>query len=253
MSAGSVLGRRRIVPVLLAAFAIAVCGSHARPVWAQTESSPEQAREEVRKALDHGGYDWYDAATDGPNFERLAHELDDPDAAAKKWRWLAWLLDFVAFSLLISILGYVIRAARGVRLEAPRRDTPAPAAPPPETLPLEDPSLGFDPAAWLAAANEAAARGDYSRAIVCLFNAELLVLDRSHAIRLGPGRTNRHYLADLTVPAPAPESFASAIRTFESVFYGGRGATRESFERFQDHHRRLLESVASARSGARSA
>jgi hypothetical protein len=232
--------RWRSVPLALALLVAA-----SSRALALDPSMPESARGEVKKSLESGGYDWYDPATDGPNYERLAHELDDPDAAAKKWRWLAWVLDAVALSVLLAIIVYVIRAARRARLTLPRRETRPEPEVPPATLPLEDPSLGFDPGAWLEAADQAAARGDYARAIVCLFNGQLLLLDRSHAIRLGPGRTNRQHLAEITAPDPGRESFSSSIQGFERVFYGGRPATRESFDHFQADHRCLLASLES--------
>lgn len=223
---------------------LAACVVGAAPVrsLAAEPSTPEQARREVARSLSDGGYDWYDGASDGPNCTRLAHELDDPSAKAEKWRWLVWVLDALALTVLLSILAYVIRAARRARLERPPL---APSEPPRplEALPFEDPDLGVDPDAWLRAAEEAARAGDFARATVCLFNGELLVLDRRHTIRLGPGRTNRHYLAELRAPAPAPESFRAAIREFERVFYGGRPADRESFERFQAEHQRLVAAL----------
>lgn len=226
---------------LLVAFAPAANSRAAEP------STPDQARREVARSLSDGGYDWYDHATDGPDFERLAHELDDPSAKAEKWRWLVWLLDALALAVLASIVAYLVRAARRARRERPPE---APSEPPRplEALPFEDPDLGVDPDAWLRAADEAARAGDFARATVCLFNGELLVLDRRHAIRLGPGRTNRHYLRELEVPAPGPESFDAAIREFERVFYGGRAADRDSFERFRAEHQRL---VAALPGGAR--
>jgi hypothetical protein len=233
---------RRLAAALLVLAAASVSLAPLARAGTAEPSTPEAARAEVRHSLESGGYDWYDRATDGPNLERLAHELDDPQAGAKKWRWLVWLLDAVALAVLLSIVAYVIRAARRARLLRPPV-TPAEAPRPLEALPFEDPELGVDPHAWLRAAEEAAARGDFARAVVCLFNGELLILDRSHAIRLGPGRTNRHYLSELAIPAPGPESFSSAIREFERVFYGGRGADRASFERFQEDHRRLVATL----------
>lgn len=229
---------RRWVAVLALGGALVTCAPVGLTAAAEP-STPEQARREVARSLGDGGYDWYDRASDGPDLTRLSHELDDPSAKAEKWRWLVWLLDAVALAVLLSIVAYVVRAARRARLERP---PVAPSEPPRplEALPFEDPSLGVDPDAWLRAAEEAARAGDFARATMCLFNGELLVLDRHHAIRLGPGRTNRHYLAQLEAPAPGPESFGAAIREFERVFYGGRPADRDSFERFEAEHRKLV-------------
>ncbi len=220
-------------------------GASVTQAHAAESTAPDPGQLEVRRALRERDYDWYDAAHDGPSFERLGHELDEPGADAQKWRWLVWFFDFLAFATLIAILAYVIRAARRARRE---RLVPAKVEPPKpiEALPFVDPALGAEPNAWLTAAEDAAARGDFARATVCLFNGQLLILDRAHVIRLAPGRTNRHHLGELAGFEAARQRFSGSIREFERVFYGGRAASRESFEHFREDHRQLLAAVPGA-------
>ncbi|MFN7950545.1 MAG: DUF4129 domain-containing protein [bacterium] len=238
----------RVIALALACAAVLTAsagGGVPSSARAAESTAPDRGQLEVRRALREHDYDWYDAASDGPSFERLRHELDEPDAGARKWSWLVWVLDFIAFATLLAILAHVIRSARRARRErAPAAETEPPR--PLEALPFVDPALGIEPNAWLAAAEDAAARGDFTRATVCLFNGQLLILDRAHAIRLAPGRTNRHHLGELSGAEPARRSFSGSIREFERVFYGGRAASRESFERFREDHRQLVAAVPGA-------
>ena len=200
--------------------------------------SRERARDDVREALEDGRYPWYDAASDAPAWDVLRAEVEDPEL--RELDWLAWVLNGLAAMVLIAVLVSILRAylaaRRRRRPEAPRAE---PGLPPP--LPVTDPELGTDPTAWLERARERAAAGDYAQAIVALFNHQLLELDRTGRIRLAPGRTNRHYLAELSDEATGRLPFRSSIRAFEAVYYGGRPAGRDAWERFEADHRRLIE------------
>ena len=114
------------------------------------------------------------------------------------------------------------------------------------TLAGED--LGHDADAWLAASREAAARGDFAQAIVCLFNHELIQLDGARAIHLGPGRTNSRYLGELP-DGDGRTAFRRTISVFDAILYGGRSADAGAFERFQADHEALMQAVVATRAG----
>lgn len=82
---------------------------------------------------------------------------------------------------------------------------------------------------FLQAAEQAAARGDYRRAIVYLYAYQLTELDRRGLIRLTKGKTNRQYLRELKVRPSLARILEHTIVTFEEAYFGGRTLSAERF------------------------
>ena len=207
------------------------------------EAELERATTEVAEALEDQRYPWYDANTDGPDYEAIREELERRRPKSNQTPWVAKMLNILAIAALLGIVFYVLlklaesRAKKVPRIVPARaeREIEAPGS-------LLDASSAPDPVAWLRRAKDAAGKGDYDRAIVFLFNHQLVLLDRASAIHLEPGRTNSHYLGQVGEGVGSSE-FRSSIRTFESVFYGGRPADQGLFEEFERGHDRLVQTV----------
>jgi hypothetical protein len=72
-------------------------------------------------------------------------------------------------------------------------------------------------------------RGEYARAIVCLFAHQLLTLERSRRLRLTPGRTGRQLVRTIDDRA-VRGCVEPTLRLFEMVYYGHRVPSPEAFE-----------------------
>ena len=81
---------------------------------------------------------------------------------------------------------------------------------------------------WAEAMRRRAA-GDLAGAVVCLFAHQLLSLDQLGLIRLGPGRTGRHYVQALR-DRELIDCAGRDPRLFEDVYYGRRSPTAQAFE-----------------------
>lgn len=93
---------------------------------------------------------------------------------------------------------------------------------------------------FLQAAEQAAARGDYRRAIIFLYAYQLTELDRRGMIRLTKGKTNRQYLRELKVRPSLARILEHSMVTFEEAYFGGRTL---SAERFRACYRELPDFV----------
>lgn len=187
----------------------------------------------VRPALAKGGYPWYDARTDSvvpvwPPGRWFTDWLDGLRLPRLGWlgagEYLAIGLVTLALAALLAVLVELWRryqpgagddkvagAASGDRIEG----LPAGVSP------------GFgDP--WEEALR-CRQRGDYARAVICLFAHQLIALDRIRALRLAPGRTGRQLVRavdDERLRAPVEQT----LRLFEMVYYGRRVPSAEAFE-----------------------
>lgn len=73
---------------------------------------------------------------------------------------------------------------------------------------------------FLAEADRLRGLGRLDEAIVYLFGHRLLQLDRSHAIRLARGKTNRQYLAELRNKTELQGVLRHTVDLFEQSFFG---------------------------------
>jgi hypothetical protein len=190
----------------------------------------------VREALARGAYPWYDAASDRvkPVWPPREWNLDwlDRWMGRVKLGWLpsagslnAFLLAMVGLTILLFVLVMLWRHYQPGP-EAPRTVAPAWGAARLERLPEGLHPETLDP--WSEAIC-CRARGDYSRAFVCLFAHQLLTLDRLRRIRLVPGRTGRQLVRGINDPE-LHGWVEATLRLFEAVYYGRRISSAESFE-----------------------
>jgi Domain of unknown function (DUF4129) len=84
----------------------------------------------------------------------------------------------------------------------------------------------------LAKATELAKQGDYRTAIRRAYIALLLELELRGHLPLRPSKTNRDYIDDMRSQHELFPTFATMTGTFETTWYGQRGATEDEFNGF---------------------
>ncbi|MHC4504390.1 MAG: DUF4129 domain-containing protein [Planctomycetota bacterium] len=138
---------------------------------------------------------------------------------------LAWLfivaLLFIAVALIVHI-AYTF----GLALQGRRRAR--------GSLELED-ETAARPELWEGKAGEAAALGDFIRAVRCLFRACLLRLEAARGGNFRRGATNREYLRRFGDTA-ASEPLHLFVETIDTKWYGGGTSTRDDYERCLGAH-----------------
>lgn len=183
----------------------------------------EAGREAMAK---RPSFPWYDANNDAvkpieipaPREPRLRTAAP---VALEPLAWLAWGVLAVA---LVAMAGLLYWAWRHMPEAAPasphdsvgRRLDHATDF---DALPVRDLT---DAEALRAAAEKARAEGRYREAMIYLYSYQLLVLDKSHFIRLARGKTNRQYLRELRPHEALASLMLRSVHLFESAFFGGR-------------------------------
>jgi hypothetical protein len=189
----------------------------------------------VRDALGKGNYPWYDAKADAvkPLWPPREPDLGWLDRWLGHLHWLPTAGQLVSITVAMVALGIFLI----VLLRLWRYYQPAAAASgaaglgSSRTGEIEGLPAGLRPETddpWSEAVR-CRARGDYARAVVCLFAHQLLTLDRLRQIRLVPGRTGRQ-LVRATADRQLRDWVESTLRLFEAVYYGHRDLTAEAFE-----------------------
>jgi hypothetical protein len=190
----------------------------------------------VQDALGKGKYPWYDARTDAvkPLWPPREPDLDWLDRWLKRsrLRWLPTAGSMFAITLAMAALAVLlIVLLRLWRYYQPVADTPLAAARGPGSAArIEGLPEGLRPETddpWSEAV-ACRARGDYARAVVCLFAHQLLTLDRLRQIRLVPGRTGRQLVRG-TADRQLQAWVEPTLRLFEAVYYGHRIPSAEAF------------------------
>jgi hypothetical protein len=197
----------------------------------------------VREALKKGAYPWYDTRNDTvkplwpPREQELRWDWLDRLLKGKNLSWIPALGQLIMFVL--AMVGLVILLAVLLALwrhyqpsgddwltQGWRARDEAGAAARIEDLPEGLRPETDDP--W-AEALRCRDRGDYARAVVCLFVHQLLTLERLRQLRLHPGRTGRQLVRSI-----GDREFRTwvdtTLRLFEGVYYGHHPATAEAFE-----------------------
>jgi hypothetical protein len=197
----------------------------------------------VREALKKGAYPWYDARND------TVKPLWPPEERELRWEWLerllrgknlSWVpglgqlimfaLAMTGLAILLAVLVALWRHYQPIGDDwlTPGRRTRDEAG---AAARIEDLPEGLRPETddpW-AEALRCRDRGDYARAVVCLFVHQLLTLERLRQLRLHPGRTGRQLVRSI-----GDREFRAwvdtTLRLFEGVYYGHRPATAEAFE-----------------------
>jgi hypothetical protein len=249
------VGFARVLTNLLAWLVLTAIAS-AAPAKA-TPASP--APVPVRKALEAGHYPWYNARTDSvePVWPPREWELDldwlDRWLRRLNLSWLPSAGQLIAYGLAMAGLAILVAVLvvlwRNYRPGAEGLLGRARAAGPGKAARVEDLPEGLRPETddpWSEAVR-CRARGDYARAVVCLFVHQLLTLDRLRQLRLVPGRTARQLVRG--IPDREFRSWVEAtLRLFEDAYYGHRLPSAEAFEPVwtaaEAFERRIAEGVA---------
>jgi hypothetical protein len=210
----------------------------------------QSADDPVARALRQGKYPWYDPATDRVRpvwpprrpwikwlGDRMEKAFKSIDAWVRRFHFrgvkglglagesigtMLFMAVLVAF--LVALLALWARrdrlGAEGTAVQA-RLGTAAGVAELPGGLRPDGSDL------WDLALRRRAA-GDYSGAIVYLFAHQLLSLDQLGLIRLGPGRTGRQFVHDLSDQLLL-EPVRATLALFEDAYYGGRVPAADAF------------------------
>jgi hypothetical protein len=247
--------RSALVAILTSATAAASIAFAGEPPVLTSPRPPVPDPAPVREALARGRYPWYDARADTvkPVWPPREWNLDWLDRLRGRIRlgWLpsagsliSFLLAMVGLTILLAVLARLWWSyepgAESSRAEARRPGTAARI----ESLPAELRLGTADP--WTEAVR-CRARGDYARAIVCLFAHQLRTLERLRQIRLAPGRTGRQLVRGIN-DQQLRDWVDPTLRLFEAVYYGHRTPSAESFEPVwtaaEAFERRVAEGVA---------
>ncbi len=203
-------------------------------------TDPEQSVDAGRKALDQWWwreYPWYDSASDG------VRRIDVSEPWFWDWldlNWLSWpgsLLEWIAWILIVGLLGLVIFILLRACLSGRRGGaiTVAQVGGPSEADQLERiESLPFPVKAanldLLAEARRYYRQANYGEAIKYLFSYQLVRLDQYQIIRLTRGKTNRQYLREVGRQGPIQILLERTMVTFEDFFFGNQVIGRDRFE-----------------------
>jgi hypothetical protein len=216
------------------AFGVLVMDADAQSVSPLPSAGPSAP---VRSALEKGGYPWYDAKADAakPIWPPREWDLDWLDRwfRGKSGDWLNLAGNWVAFVLvMIGLVILLLVLLQLWRLYRPAADDLLGSVRGPGTASrIEGLPEGLRPETldpW-AEAVRCRERGDYARAVICLFAHQLLTLDRLRHLRLVPGRTGRQLVR--AIPDAQFRGWVEpTLRLFEAVYYGHRSPTAESFE-----------------------
>jgi hypothetical protein len=160
--------------------------------------------------------------------------------AALPWRGI--LLLFAA--IVLAILGYFL--VRHLRNRQPARALDTLRTAPVRTVDLESENVQADELpeeSWLALAQQLIERGELRLALRAFYLATLSALARQQLIRLGPGKSNRDYVQEVTRrlrgEAPLVPFFRESIRLFEASWYGTHDVTPAAIETMRENQRHL--------------
>lgn len=203
----------------------------------------QEAIEDVRRCLQGGDYQWYDAKKDAPAPFSPQEEKETAERKKKLTDWFSLLLNIAGLSVIAAGLIGLIYWSR----KFAKRTTPAPPtaiaksmSAPLQTRPLPGNNGAMD---FFDASRQAAQAGDFKTAIIYLYNHQLLALDREKLIRLHIGASNGQYLLQLG-DQPARWSFQRCVGIFEIVFFGGREATEAMYVRLMALGEELTRAAA---------
>ncbi len=172
------------------------------------------------RSLPQIAWDWFVRHVLGPLFPPLARALDAAHGAGT-------IVGIVLVAAALAGVAYVVvRLVLAFARRSPSAPGPAPAAGLPPT-PLSA-------AQWRARAREAAARGDYARAIAALWAAALALLDERALVALDAARTPGEYrrlVRRFRAPACAP--FDALSERFVYAAYAGQPPSASDFEAAQ--------------------
>lgn len=157
-----------------------------------------------------------------------------------------WTMMVLGGILIIGLLVYFFsKAENELELGAGSRAKPAVDAfddlsEKVEELPVEVRQQGSD---MRGLAQQWSERGDYDRAIICLFGHQLLLLDRFQVLRLTRGKTNRAYLRETASHPEARSVLGETVASFEASYFGRHPVTQPRMEFLWEENERLEQWV----------
>lgn len=89
---------------------------------------------------------------------------------------------------------------------------------------------------------DALAKGNYALAVRLYYLQAIKQLSEKGAIQWSREKTNRDYMREMR-SHPLSESFRTATRTFEQVWYGNQGLTQNSFAQIEPTFKNLLTAI----------
>lgn len=140
---------------------------------------------------------------------------------------LRWVVMGVLIALGLGIIGYFVYNTL-LRL--------GDADPAPRAAPLPEGAVDArvrTAAEWEEQARRAAAAGRYREAAVALYQALLLRLEASGALRYDPAKTPGDYRREARKAPQAAGALGSFLRGFEPVVFGGRALDAAGYDRLR--------------------
>jgi hypothetical protein len=153
-------------------------------------------------------------------FKKLSPKMPDLDQAGSIFVWVMIAIASSALAL------WLYRRSRERLIDRPREI-------------LSFPASAKSWRVWLAEAREKAAMGSWREAIRLGFWAAVSKLEAEGAWRPDTARTPREYLSALPSASSKRIAFASATKTFEAAWYGGRASSAVDFESFMTELEKL--------------
>jgi hypothetical protein len=157
---------------------------------------------------------------------------------------IPWRLVFVG--LLLIVVGCLIFLLLRHFRHRPAHSKTIPARTPIRTVDLEADDVRADALpedSWLLLAQQLLEKGEFRLALRALYLATLSVLAHQQLVRLGPAKSNRDYLVELTRrsrgDAVAVQFFRENIRLFEASWYGTHAVTSAIIETMRTNHQQV--------------
>jgi hypothetical protein len=232
--------------------ALSLYGFSAGLILAQTPSD-----QDVKKSIDDQSFPWYDAQTEA---EKPVTIVADPDETGQRdsnwlgsgtwqkgtttrrvgrvtggwfstaiqvlfWTFVAAMLLGLSYVVIVAFMKMDAKLARqeGSEIEDEEEDKTRI-----ENLPFQVKRATSD---LLGEARACYDRGEYNDAIIYLYSHQLIELDRSQAIHLTKGKTNRQYLRELRERPNLGNILESSVLLFEEAFFGHHTITRHQIDR----------------------
>jgi hypothetical protein len=162
---------------------------------------------------------------------------------------IPWRLLFVIFALVVVLI-LVYWLAVHLRRQPPKVAAPlTPSAVRTVDLEAEDVQADQLPEdSWLSLAQQMIEKGELRLAVRAFYLATLCVLAAQQLVRLGPAKSNRDYLVELTRrlrgDGAALGFFRENVRLFEASWYGTHAATSAILETMRANHQQLRSHAA---------